>query len=82
MPAHIKSLGLMLNLKKSVLSLKQRTTFLGVVWDSTTMEAYLSPACVDLNLTTVRNFRLGQKLSMLEVQRVLGLMAALTKVIP
>ena len=42
--AHIKKLGLRLNAKKSVLSPLQRTTFLGVVWDLTTMQAHLSPA--------------------------------------
>ncbi|KAI2644656.1 Transposon Ty3-G Gag-Pol polyprotein [Labeo rohita] len=36
--AHIKELGLRLNTKKSVLSPVQRTTYLGVVWDSTTMQ--------------------------------------------
>ncbi len=35
--AHMKELGLRLNAKKSVLSPLQRTTFLGVVWDSTAM---------------------------------------------
>ncbi|KAL0177259.1 hypothetical protein M9458_026153, partial [Cirrhinus mrigala] len=42
--AHMKTLGLRLNAKKSVLSPLQRTTYLGVVWDSTTMQARLSPA--------------------------------------
>ncbi len=39
--AHMKELGLGLNTKKSVLSPLQRTTFLGVVWDSTSMQARL-----------------------------------------
>ncbi len=34
---HMKVFGLRLNAKKSVLSPLQRTTYLGVVWDSTTM---------------------------------------------
>ncbi|KAI2665252.1 Transposon Ty3-G Gag-Pol polyprotein [Labeo rohita] len=38
---HMKELGLRLNAKKSVLSPSQRTTYLGVVWDSTTMRAHL-----------------------------------------
>ncbi len=37
----MKELGLGLNAKKSVLSPLQRTTFLGVVWDSTSMQARL-----------------------------------------
>ncbi len=36
---HMKELGLRLSAKKIVLSLLQRTTFLSVVWDSTTMQA-------------------------------------------
>ncbi len=34
---HMKDLGLRLKTKKSVLPPVQRTTYLGVVWDSTTM---------------------------------------------
>ncbi|KAL0164598.1 hypothetical protein M9458_040351, partial [Cirrhinus mrigala] len=45
--AHMKELGLRLNAKKSVLSPLQRTTYLGVVWDSTTMQARLSPARIE-----------------------------------
>ncbi len=39
----LKKLGLWLNAKKSVLSPLQRTTFLGVIWDSTSMQERLSP---------------------------------------
>lgn len=49
----MKCLGLRLNLKKSELSPSQRTTFLGLVWDSTTMQAHLSPVCVHSILNTV-----------------------------
>ncbi len=45
--AHMKELGLWLNVKKSVLSPLQRTTFLGVVWDSTSMQARLSPSRIE-----------------------------------
>ncbi|KAI2642464.1 Lamina-associated polypeptide 2, isoform alpha [Labeo rohita] len=41
---HLRSLGLRLNAKKSVLSPAQRTMYLGVVWDLITMQAQLSPA--------------------------------------
>ncbi len=37
--AQMKKLGLRLNAKKSVLSPLQRTTFLGVIWDSMSMQA-------------------------------------------
>ncbi len=42
-------MGLRLNAKKSVLPSVQRTTYLGVVWDSTMMQARLSPAPVRLS---------------------------------
>ncbi len=47
--AHMKDMGLRLNAKKSVLPSVQRTTYLGVVWDSTMMQARLSPAPVRLS---------------------------------
>lgn len=71
-----KASGTELILKKRGLSPKKRTTFLGVVWDSTMMQAHLSPARGYSIPTTVRDIKLGQKLSVLEVQRFLGLMAA------
>ncbi len=55
--AHMKELGLRLNAKKSVLSPLQRTTYLGVVWDSTTMQARLSPARIESILTIVKTQR-------------------------
>ncbi|MCI4382168.1 hypothetical protein PGIGA_G00260670 [Pangasianodon gigas] len=51
--AHMKELGLRLNAEKSVLSPAQRTAYLGVVWDSTTMQARLSPARIESVLTAV-----------------------------
>ncbi len=57
--AHMKDLGLRLNAKKSVLHPVQRTTYLGVVWDSTTMQARLSPARIELILTTVARVKKG-----------------------
>lgn len=59
--AHMKRLGLRLNLKKSLLSPKQRSTFLGIAWDSTTMQAHLSPGYVD-SILTVRDIKLGQEI--------------------
>ncbi len=55
--AHMKELGLKLNAKKSVLSPLQRTTYLGVVWDSTAMQARLSPARIESILMTVARVR-------------------------
>ncbi len=80
--AHMKELGLRLNDNKSVLSPLQRTTFLGVVWDSTSMQAHLSPACIKSILSAVKRIRLGQSLTVKQFQRLLGLMAAASNMIP
>ncbi len=80
--AQMKELGLRLNAKKSVLSPLQRTTYLGVMWHSTTMQARLSPARIESILTTVRRVRESLSLTVKQFQRLLGLMAAASKVIP
>lgn len=80
--AHMKELGLMLNVKKSVLSPAQRTTFLGVVWDSLSMSARLSPVCINAILSAVKGIKICQSLTVKHFQRVLGLMAAASSVIP
>ncbi|KAI2667776.1 Transposon Ty3-G Gag-Pol polyprotein [Labeo rohita] len=80
--AHMKELGLRLNAKKSVLSPLQRTTSLGMVWDSTTMQARLSPARIESILTAVTRVKEGRSLTVKQFQRLLGLMAAASNVIP
>ncbi len=80
--AHMKMLGLRLNTKKSVLSSLQRTTYLGVVWDSTTMQARMSPAQIESILMAVRRVKEDQSLTVKQFQRLLGLMAAASNVIP
>ncbi|KAI2648975.1 Transposon Ty3-G Gag-Pol polyprotein [Labeo rohita] len=80
--AHMKVLGLRLNAKKSVLSPLQRTTYLGVVWDSTTMQARLSPARIESILTAVKRVKEGRSLTVKQFQQLLGLMAAASNVIP
>ncbi len=57
--AHMKQLGLRLNAKKSELSPVQRTTYLGVVWNSTTMQARMSPARIESIFTSVKRVREG-----------------------
>ncbi|KAL0170481.1 hypothetical protein M9458_035077, partial [Cirrhinus mrigala] len=79
--AHMKELGLRLNAKKSVLSTLQRTTYLGVVWDSTPMRARLSPARIESILTAVARVKEGQSLTVRQFQQLLGLMAAVSNVI-
>ncbi len=56
-------LGVKANAKKSVLPPVQRTTYLGVVWDSTPMQACLSPARIDSIPVTVKRVREGQSLT-------------------
>ncbi|KAK3556183.1 hypothetical protein QTP70_005576 [Hemibagrus guttatus] len=80
--AHMRSLGLKINPEKCVLCPSQRTTLLGVIWDSTTMRACLSPARVASILSAVNAVQLDQSLSAAEALRVLGLMVAAANVIP
>ncbi|KAI2647902.1 Transposon Ty3-G Gag-Pol polyprotein [Labeo rohita] len=61
---------------------EQRTTYLGVVWDSTTMQARLSPARIESILAAVRRVRIGRSLTVKQFQQLLGLMAAASNVIP
>ncbi len=51
--AHMKVLELRLNAKKSVLSPARRTTYLGVVWDLTTMQTLMLPVQIESILTAV-----------------------------
>ncbi len=59
----------------------RRTTFLGVVWDSTSMQACLSPARIVSILSAVERIRLGQSLTVKQFQRLLSLIAAASNVI-
>ncbi len=80
--AHLKVFGIRLNAKKSLLSPLQRTTYLGVVRDSTTMQARMSPGRIESILTEVRRVKEGQSVTVKQFQRLLGLMAAASSVIP
>ncbi len=80
--AHMKELGLRLNTKKSVLSPLQRTTFLGVARDLTSMQARLSLVRIEFIMLAVKSIRLGQSFTVKQFQRLLGLMAAASNVIP
>ncbi|KAI2657128.1 Ubiquitin carboxyl-terminal hydrolase 36 [Labeo rohita] len=62
--AHMKELGLRLKTKKTVLSPLQRTTYLGVVWDLTTMQTRLSPARIESILTAVTRVKEGRSLTL------------------
>ncbi|XP_034750411.1 uncharacterized protein LOC117958235 [Etheostoma cragini] len=80
--AHLLRLGLRLNEGKSVLASAQRTVFLGLVWDSLTMLACLSLARFESVLATVKSVRLGSAITVKHFQRVFGLMAAASSLIP
>ncbi len=82
MLTHMKELGLRQNTKKSVISPLQWTTFLGVVWDSTSMQARLSPASCRVILSAVKRIMLGQSLTVKQFQRLLGLMVLASNMIP
>jgi len=75
-------LGLTLNVKKGSLTPFQKSTFLGVEWDSVTMRAQLSPVHLNTILTTIKSIRLGQAITVKHFQRVLGFMAAASILIP
>ncbi len=77
---HMKVLRLRLNTKKSVLSPLQRTIYLGVVWDPTAMQACLSPAHIESIQS--REWKKASSLTLKQFQRLLGLMAAVSNVIP
>ncbi len=79
--AHMKVLGLRLNAKKSVLFPLKTTNYLGVVWDSTMMQARMSPARIESITTEVRRVNEGQSLTVKQVRRLLGLMAAASNMI-
>ncbi len=59
-----------------------RITYLGIVWDSTTMQALLSPGQIESILTAVKRVREGQSLTVKQFQKLLRLMAAASNVIP
>ncbi len=66
--------------KKCVLSPLQRTTFLGVAWDSTSMQAHLSPARIESILSAVKKYKARPVTHCKKFQRLLGLMAAASNV--
>ncbi len=79
--AHFKELGLRLNVSK-VCSPVQRTSYLGVVWDPTKMQARMSPARIESILTSVKRVREARSLTVKQFQKLLGLMSAASNVIP
>ncbi len=79
---HIRSLGLRMNAKKSVLFPSQQTVFLGVHLDSVQMQARLAPARISNFAACLARFKLGHHVSVSTCRRLLGLMAVASPVLP
>ncbi len=77
---HFESLGLCVNMQKSILAPSQSITYLGVCLDSGEMRARLSRERVAAILTSLRHFRQGSSVHLKEFQRLLGLMASASAV--
>ncbi|XDV15183.1 hypothetical protein PO909_015313 [Leuciscus waleckii] len=77
---HLDTLGLRVNMQKSVFIPSQTITYLGVCLDSVAMRAHLSQERIETISSTLRRFRPGRSVSLREFQRLLGLMAAASSV--
>ena len=74
--SHLTDLGFRLNLEKSELVPTQRTTFLGVQLDSTTMLGRLSDERTEAFLTCLKSIRIGDMVPYRTCQRISGFMAS------
>ncbi len=81
-PRSYETVGVETKRQESVLSPVQRTTYLGVVVEFDMMQARMSPARIESIFTSVKRVREGQSLTVKQFQRLLGLMAAASNVIP
>ena len=80
--SHVQSLGFRVNLKKSNLVPRQQTVFLGLCLDSVAMVVSLSPERVLRVQALLCHFRLGTRVRMVLVQRLLGMIASAAAVVP
>src|SRR4029434_9645566 len=80
--AHLNRLGFVINKEKSVLCPSQTMHFLGMILDSTSIEVRLSRERINAIKTCGRRFRLGQSVSSLCCQRLLGMMASAAIALP
>ncbi len=79
---HIRALGLRTNTNNSVLTPSQQTVFLGVHFDFVLMQARLAPARISSFNACLARFKLGHHVSVSTCRRLLGLMAAVSPVLP
>ncbi len=77
---HLESLGLCVNMRKSILAPSQSIMYLGVCMDSLEMRARLSREHVAAILSYLRLFREGSTVHLKKFQRLLGLMASASAV--
>ncbi len=73
---HLESLGLCVNMQKSILVPSQSITYLGVCFDSVEMRARLTQERLAAILSSLRHFRLGSSVHLKKLHRLLGLMAS------
>ncbi len=69
---HLESLGLCVNMQKSILIPSQSITYLGVCFDSVEMRVSLSQERSATILSSLRHFRLGSSVHLKKFQRLLG----------
>ncbi len=60
----------------------QRTSYLGVVWDPTTIQERMSPARIESFLISIKRVRKGRSLTVKQFRKLLGLMSAASNVVP
>ncbi len=77
---HLESLGLCVNMRKSILAPSQSITYLGVCMDSLEMRARLSRERAASILSYLRHFREASSVHLKKFQRLLGLMASASAV--
>ncbi|XDV32448.1 hypothetical protein PO909_003253 [Leuciscus waleckii] len=77
---HLKTLGMRVNVQKSVFTPSQTATFLGVCLDSVKMRARLSTERVEALRSSLGLFRPGEPVPLKVFQRLLGRMAAASSV--
>ncbi len=77
---HLESLGLCVNMQKSILAPSQSLTYLGVCFDSVKMRARLSRERAAAILSFLRHFREGSSVHLKKFQRLLGLKASASAV--
>ncbi len=78
---HIQSLRFTVNWKKSNLQPQQQVSFLGLHFDSVTMNVCLTPHRGESLERALRHFQLGKHVMAHRVQKLLGLIAAASAVI-